>query len=322
MARQRPTRLIMGPCIVEIYRIVIRYAILGRPRVGNGAMHNVQYQFEVSRCRNEEFIVKGNFGWAWSMWAGAPQVEIDCIVMKKFKMKKFFIVKGNFGWAWSMWAWRPRVGNQAMHINRCRNEQVNFQGSIARMDGRTDGRTDSGDNHNIPTLFKKPGIIFKLVQDIIGIILLTKFHEDQTINVASRVKNALPLGSHTNLMTKFHEDWTINVSSRELTRQMLTPHNAQHTMDDARQTKGDHKSSPCSVSNSAEISLGHVLTKKTASPYTIRTNVLTKPHEDWTKKSTNNPIPKWPFAHLRHKLTCLCHKEVMTRIHFLPPSMK
>ncbi|KAH3871073.1 hypothetical protein DPMN_034267 [Dreissena polymorpha] len=32
--------LVMGPCIVEIYRIVIR---------------DVQYQLEVNRCRNEEF---------------------------------------------------------------------------------------------------------------------------------------------------------------------------------------------------------------------------------------------------------------------------
>ncbi|KAH3889155.1 hypothetical protein DPMN_013205 [Dreissena polymorpha] len=85
-------------------------------------------------------------------------------------------------------------------------------------------------------------IIFKLIQDIIEINLLIKFHGDWTINVASRVltrKNSLPLGSHvfqanvtifeliqdiieTNLLTKFHEDWTLNVASRELTRQMLT----------------------------------------------------------------------------------------------------
>ncbi|KAH3820183.1 hypothetical protein DPMN_121927 [Dreissena polymorpha] len=90
------------------------------------------------------------------------------------------------------------------------------------------------------------------------------FHEDQTINVASRVltrfyyshikKNALPLGSHvfqanitifeliqdiigTNLLTKFHEDWTINVASRELTRQMLTAHDAQRKMDKRRSQK-------------------------------------------------------------------------------------
>ncbi|KAH3874907.1 hypothetical protein DPMN_038164 [Dreissena polymorpha] len=83
--------------------------------------------------------------------------------------------------------------------------------------------------------------IFELIQDIIETNLLTKCHEDWTINVASRVltrKNASPLGSHvfsskhiieTNLLTKFHEDWTISVDSRELTWEMLTPHNGQRT---------------------------------------------------------------------------------------------
>ncbi|KAH3712622.1 hypothetical protein DPMN_072374 [Dreissena polymorpha] len=89
-------------------------------------------------------------------------------------------------------------------------------------------------------VFQPTDIIFELVQDIIGMNLLTKLHEDQTINVASRVKNAPPLDIiETNLLTKFHEDWTINVASRELTRQLLTPHNA-------RRTKGDHKSTLCS----------------------------------------------------------------------------
>ncbi|KAH3862279.1 hypothetical protein DPMN_025245 [Dreissena polymorpha] len=86
-------------------------------------------------------------------------------------------------------------------------------------------------------VFQPTSIIFELVQDIIGMNLLTKFHEDRTVNVASRVltrlyyshirKNTPPLGSHvfqaniiifeliqdnieTNLLTKFHEDWTIN----------------------------------------------------------------------------------------------------------------
>ncbi|KAH3838072.1 hypothetical protein DPMN_111478 [Dreissena polymorpha] len=91
----------MAPCIVEIDCIVIR---------------EVQYQFEVNWCRNEEIIVKGNFGWAWPMWPG-----------------------------------RPRVGNGAMHkaqyqfeVNRCRNEEVNFQGSSANSVGGAvgqDGRT-------------------------------------------------------------------------------------------------------------------------------------------------------------------------------------
>ncbi|KAH3873881.1 hypothetical protein DPMN_037121 [Dreissena polymorpha] len=42
MARQRPTR------------------IPGRPRVGNVTMHNVQYQFEVNGCRNEEVNFQGS----------------------------------------------------------------------------------------------------------------------------------------------------------------------------------------------------------------------------------------------------------------------
>ncbi|KAH3772936.1 hypothetical protein DPMN_174283 [Dreissena polymorpha] len=102
-------------------------------------------------------------------------------------------------------------------------------------------------------VFHPTGIIFELVQDIIGMNLLTKFYEDQTITVASRVKNALPLGSYifqanvtifeliqdiieTNLLTKFHEDWTIYVASRELTRQILTPHNEQKAI-----TKAHHE---------------------------------------------------------------------------------
>ncbi|KAH3704947.1 hypothetical protein DPMN_080009 [Dreissena polymorpha] len=99
--------------------------------------------------------------------------------------------------------------------------------------------------------FSSKGFHFELIQDIIGTNLLSKFHEDQKINVASRVQNAPPLGSHvfqanvtifkfiqditeTNLLTKFHEDWTINVASRELTRQMLTAHDGRYTMDKKR----------------------------------------------------------------------------------------
>ncbi|KAH3866169.1 hypothetical protein DPMN_029226 [Dreissena polymorpha] len=80
-------------------------------------------------------------------------------------------------------------------------------------------------------VFQPTGIIFEL------------FHADRTINVASIVltrfyyshimNNAPPPGGHT-----------INMVSIVLTRQMLTPHDAQRTPHDARWTKGDHKSSP------------------------------------------------------------------------------
>ncbi|KAH3886678.1 hypothetical protein DPMN_010691 [Dreissena polymorpha] len=111
-------------------------------------------------------------------------------------------------------------------------------------------------------VFKATKTIFELIKDIIGTNLLTKFHDDRkinvtsrvltrkiapppwwpyrTINVASRVKIATPLGSHvfqakvtifeliqdisgTNLLSKFHEDWKINVASRVLTRKNGLP---------------------------------------------------------------------------------------------------
>ncbi|KAH3856886.1 hypothetical protein DPMN_099481 [Dreissena polymorpha] len=125
MARQRPTRLVMGPCKAEIDRIVIREVhhqlpyilghkstsaisrwltfkvnfgsvfrstygrkftveviwcrneeVIGAPglvivpcivEIDRIVIREVQYQFEVNRCLNEEIIVKGNFGRVWSM---------------------------------------------------------------------------------------------------------------------------------------------------------------------------------------------------------------------------------------------------------------
>ncbi|KAH3816640.1 hypothetical protein DPMN_118158 [Dreissena polymorpha] len=77
--------------------------------------------------------------------------------------------------------------------------------------------------------FQENVTIFELIQDIIKTNRLTKFHEDWTINVASRVltmkKCPAPWQPYfsskyiivTNLLIKFHEDWTINVASRVLT---------------------------------------------------------------------------------------------------------
>ncbi|KAH3820294.1 hypothetical protein DPMN_122040, partial [Dreissena polymorpha] len=145
MARQRPTRLVMGPSIVEIDRYFIR---------------DVRYQFEVNRCRNEEVIVKGNFGWAWSMWTGRPRIDRIVIrdVQYQFEVNRYknelVIVKGNFGWAWSMWAGAPQDVQYQFKVNRCRNEEVNIQSSSAYSvggDSGQDGRTDV----NISTLLEK-----------------------------------------------------------------------------------------------------------------------------------------------------------------------
>ncbi|KAH3838387.1 hypothetical protein DPMN_111796 [Dreissena polymorpha] len=142
-------------------------------------------------------------------------------------------------------------------------------------------------------VFQPTGIIFELVQDIIGMNLLTKFHEDQTINVASRVltrfyyshirKNAPPLGRHVfqsnvtifehiqninkkNLLTKFHEDWTINVASRVLTTKNAPP-------------PGGHVFQPTGIIFELVQDI-------------IGMNLLTKFHEDRTINVASRPLSK------------------------------
>ncbi|KAH3843193.1 hypothetical protein DPMN_116704 [Dreissena polymorpha] len=138
-------------------------------------------------------------------------------------------------------------------------------------------------------VFQPTGIIFELVQDIIGMNLLTKFHEDWTINVASRELTRQMLTVHDgqeaitkahyehvvlrknlsnpkdiigmNLLTKFHEDWTINVASRELTRQMLTVHDGQEAI-----TKAHYE---------------HVVLRYQLHLHIANTNILTKFHQEW-----------------------------------------
>ncbi|KAH3775654.1 hypothetical protein DPMN_177060 [Dreissena polymorpha] len=80
--------------------------------------------------------------------------------------------------------------------------------------------------------------------------LLTKFHEDRKINVASRVltrKNAPPPGSH------FHEDRTVNVASRVQNAPPLGSHVFQ-----------------------ANVTIFKLIQD------IIETNLLSKFHEDWT----------------------------------------
>ncbi|KAH3754654.1 hypothetical protein DPMN_189335 [Dreissena polymorpha] len=108
-------------------------------------------------------------------------------------------------------------------------------------------------------VFQPTGIIFELVQDIIGMNHLTK-------------KNDPPLGSHTNLLTKCHENWTINVASRE----------------------------KCPAPG------GHVF-KATETIFElirdiIETNLLTKFHDDWKINVTSRVLtkknatpPRWPY---------------------------
>ncbi|KAH3846753.1 hypothetical protein DPMN_089058 [Dreissena polymorpha] len=147
--------LVMGPCIVEIDRIVIREVqyqlevnrLKGIPILGGcglcgpGApglvmglciveidrivIRIVQYQLEVNRCRNKEIIVKGNFVWVWPR-EGRPRYQLQVNQCRNEEV----IVKGNFGWVWPMWVGRLRIDRIVMHMNRCRNEEIIVKGNF------------------------------------------------------------------------------------------------------------------------------------------------------------------------------------------------
>ncbi|KAH3850653.1 hypothetical protein DPMN_093078 [Dreissena polymorpha] len=115
-----------------------------------------------------------------------------------------------FGLAWPMWEGHPRIDR-----------------IVIRETDRHRAQTMTNDSALACLSLKSVRIctIFDLIQDIIGTNLRTKFHDDQTINVASRVltrTNAEPTGSHVfqpisimfelvqdiigmNLLTIFHE---------------------------------------------------------------------------------------------------------------------
>ncbi|KAH3704935.1 hypothetical protein DPMN_079997 [Dreissena polymorpha] len=182
-----------------------------------------------------------------------------------------------------------------------------------------------------PCFFRTTITIFELVIDIIRTNVLTKFYEGWTINANSIVKYATPPGGHFHenrtidvvfrvknapppkpisnsctmslgrnyLLTKFHEDLIINVASRLLTRQNdPTPGNHffnQHFFDSLEinvasrvltryfysseittklyNEKSPGQLRPCFSSNRNYFELVQDI---------IRTNVLTKFHKDWT----------------------------------------
>ncbi|KAH3807135.1 hypothetical protein DPMN_135468 [Dreissena polymorpha] len=137
-------------------------------------------------------------------------------------------------------------------------------------------------------------IIFELIQDIIETNLLSKFHEDWTINLASRVltrKNAPPLVAMKiapplwwpyiiwmNLLTEFHEDRTINVASRVLTRfyySLIKPYKEKCP-------------APWCHFIQANVTIFELIQD------IIKTNLLTKFHQDWTINE-KCPAPWRPY---------------------------
>ncbi|KAH3811196.1 hypothetical protein DPMN_139602 [Dreissena polymorpha] len=146
-------------------------------------------------------------------------------------------------------------------------------------------------------VFQQTRIILELNQDVIGTYVVTKFHTNQTINLASRVKNAPLNGGH------FPEDRTINVASRALTRK-----NAR--------TPGGHVFQPTGTIFKLFLDTSRVLTRKNGQPpcdhvfqptgtifelvqYIIVTNLMTKFHDDWTINVISKVLTRFYFSHIK-----------------------
>ncbi|KAH3813496.1 hypothetical protein DPMN_141957 [Dreissena polymorpha] len=118
---------------------------------------------------------------------------------------------------------------------------------------------------------------------IIRTNVLTKFHEDWTINLTSTVKTAPPPGGHvflptgiifelvkdfigTHVPTKFHDDWTKNITSRVLNK--------------------ENCHAPWHAGFSTTRSIFKLLQDING------THVLTKFHEDWTINVTSKVLTR------------------------------
>ncbi|KAH3811695.1 hypothetical protein DPMN_140110 [Dreissena polymorpha] len=138
--------------------------------------------------------------------------------------------------------------------------------------------------HPSGNVFQPKNIIFEL------------FNEDWTINVASKMKNALPLGSHV-FQAKFHEDRKINVASREkcptpwrpyiIRMNLLTKFHEDQTIHVAsRVNKGQNSCffpSENLVKNAPPLG---------SDVFQAKTNFLTKFNEDWTINVASRVLAK------------------------------
>ncbi|KAH3738994.1 hypothetical protein DPMN_045638 [Dreissena polymorpha] len=218
------------------------------------------------------------------------------------------------------------------HEDRTRNVTSRVFTNQMLTDGKTDGRRTKTDPKSSPEQLATK-TIFKLIQDIIGTNLLTKFHDDRKINVASRVltmKNAPPPGCHvfiatktilkliqditrTNLLMKFHEDRKINVASRVLTRKNAPPPRGRIFQPTGIKLVQDiivrnllikfHEDQTINVASSVKNAppLGSHVYKANVTIFEliqdiIEANLLTKFHEDWTINVASRELTRQMFT--------------------------
>ncbi|KAH3783492.1 hypothetical protein DPMN_161430 [Dreissena polymorpha] len=120
-------------------------------------------------------------------------------------------------------------------------------------------------------------IIFELIQDIIETNLLTKFHEDWTINVASREKCPAP-GGHVFKATKIIFEHIQDIIGTNLLTKVLTRKNAPPL--------GGHVFQPTGIIFELVQDI-------------IGMNLLTKFHEDQTINVTSRVLTRFYYNHIR-----------------------
>ncbi|KAH3806370.1 hypothetical protein DPMN_134690 [Dreissena polymorpha] len=171
-------------------------------------------------------------------------------------------------------------------------------------------------------VFQPNGISFELVKDIIGMNLLTMFHEDRTINVASRVFKRFYY-SHikpyfhvfqtnvtifkliqdiieTNRLTKFHDDQTINVASKVkcpapwrpyiIGKNFLTKFHENQTINVA--SRENAPTPKCHVVQPTGTIFKFVKD-------IIGMNLLTMFHEDQTMNAASRVLTRFYYSHIR-----------------------
>ncbi|KAH3794967.1 hypothetical protein DPMN_148509 [Dreissena polymorpha] len=185
-------------------------------------------------------------------------------------------------------------------------------------------------------VFQPTGIIFELVQDIIGMNLLTE-------------KNDPPLGSHvfqakvtifeliqdiigTNLLRKFHEDRKINVASRVLTRKNAPPpggHVFQPTgiifklvqdIIGMNLLTKFHEDQTINVASRVLTRFYYSHIRKNATPYgshvfQANTNLLTKFHEDWTINVASRELTRQRLTPHNARRTTHDGQKAITQAH-------
>ncbi|KAH3813204.1 hypothetical protein DPMN_141656 [Dreissena polymorpha] len=220
MARQRPTRiptphLVMGSCIAEIDQNRCRNKeVMVKGNFGWAGAPQVE--IDLNRCRNEDVIVKGNFGQIFHViqltgtifelnshiketnvltkfhenWAKNVTSRVFTCFYYKHIEKNAPLTGGHvFSPIWTIFELTFMMIGKKIVTSRVKTAPSSG-GHVFQRTGTTFELIQHINKTNILTkdlVFDPARPNFELDRDLIGTKLLTKFHEDRTINVASRV---------------------------------------------------------------------------------------------------------------------------------------